>query len=126
MFNEFIGLSQVRESKGVGLYPALYMEHKTCKAQLLRSVSAWSIGFSADMVENSIHKAYIHHIGQARNFIYIENQYFMSSYDTIDCPLKNKVAEALFNRILIAHLNHENFKVLIVIPLYPGSFFTTP
>lgn len=99
------------------------MENKTCKAQLLRSVSAWSIGFPADMVENSIHKAYIHHIGQARHFIYIENQYFMSSYDTIDCPLKNKIAEALFNRILIAHLNHENFKVFVVIPLYPGNVF---
>eukprot|EP00826_Nyctotherus_ovalis_P026694 TRINITY_DN2082_c0_g1_i22.p1 TRINITY_DN2082_c0_g1~~TRINITY_DN2082_c0_g1_i22.p1 ORF type:complete len:550 (-),score=135.98 TRINITY_DN2082_c0_g1_i22:848-2497(-) len=121
MLNECVSLSQVRAAKGAGLYPALQMEHRTCKAQLLRSVSSWSIGFPTDMVENSIHKAYIHHIGQARNFIYIENQYFMSSYDTIDCPLKNKVAEALFNRILIAHLNNENFKVFIVIPLYPGT-----
>jgi len=123
MLNECLSISQVKESKGAGLYPASQMGNKTCKAQLLRSVSSWSIGFPPDMIESSIHKAYIHHIGQARHFIYIENQYFMSSYDTIDCPLKNKVAEALFNRILIAHLNHENFKVFIVIPLYPGNFF---
>lgn len=121
MLNECASLSQVREAKGVGLYPAQQMERRTCKVQLLRSVSSWSIGFPSDMTEKSIHDAYIYHIGRAKNYIYIENQFFMSYYDTIDCPLKNRIADALFNKILNAHLDNENFKVFIVIPIYPGT-----
>lgn len=30
-------------------------------------------------IEDSIHRAYIHHIRRAQRFIYIENQYFLGS-----------------------------------------------
>lgn len=91
-----------------------------CRVQLLRSVSFWSAGFDKDEYENSIYNAYIHHIGDADYFIYMENQFFVSAYTTVDCPVKNRIAEALFNRILIAHKRREQFKVYLLTPLYPG------
>lgn len=47
-----------------------------CDVHILRSVSKWS-GFRS--TENSILKAYIQMILSAKRFIYIENQFFMSS-----------------------------------------------
>lgn len=115
--DRFIGLNDPKFA------PSLTQNSGTCKAQLLRSASPWSIGFAENIVETSIQKAYIHHIGQAKHYIYIENQFFMSYYETVNCPIKNKISEALFNRILRAHTNHENFKLYIFIPLYPGCYF---
>jgi phospholipase D1/2 len=93
----------------------------TCCAQVLRSSADWSIGFSEDIFECSIYNAYIHYIGKAEHYVYIENQFFVSAYNTIDCPVKNRIADALFSRILIAHKNNEQFKVFLFAPLYPSS-----
>eukprot|EP00656_Telonema_subtile_P024579 TRINITY_DN2677_c0_g1_i10.p1 TRINITY_DN2677_c0_g1~~TRINITY_DN2677_c0_g1_i10.p1 ORF type:complete len:529 (-),score=62.16 TRINITY_DN2677_c0_g1_i10:61-1647(-) len=97
------------------------------KAQVLRSAGDWSVGFQSvggSWYENSVHQAYLHEIMNAEKFIYIENQFFISStanpsIDTdgdgqIDCMesmtgafnhnigtdiIKNQVAEALACRI---------------------------
>ena len=92
----------------------------SCKVQIARSASSWSIGFSENFVEQSIHNAYVTSIENSKHFIYVENQFFMSHHDSLDCNIKNKIVDSIFHRILRAHTSREKFKVYIILPLYPG------
>lgn len=83
--------------------------------QILRSVSRWSAG---SKVETSIHAAYCQNIKQARRWIYIENQFFVSG-QSHDPRLGNRVAAALAARIIRAHKAGERFRVMVVMPLLP-------
>lgn len=75
--------------------------------QLLRSVSSWSCGFiEKDLVEQSIHDAYIQTITKAQHYIYIENQFFITMQLGATGSLshvRNQIGEALFKRIVRAH-----------------------
>ena len=62
--------------------------------------------------------AYLELIRNARKFIYIENQFFISS--SAGKAVNNKVVEALVQRIKEAVKNKERFKVVIFVPLLPG------
>lgn len=79
----------------------------TC--QLLRSVSAWSCGFiEADLVEQSIHDAYIETITKAQHYVYIENQFFITMQLGMGMSgaagnVRNQIGETLFKRIVRAH-----------------------
>ncbi|XP_014089247.2 phospholipase D1 isoform X1 [Bactrocera oleae] len=94
----------------------------TC--QLLRSASSWSCGFiEQDLVEQSIHDAYIQTITKAQHFIYIENQFFITmqlgatgAYGNV----RNQIGETLFKRIVRAHKERKTFRVFVIIPLLPG------
>ncbi|OMJ91836.1 hypothetical protein SteCoe_5508 [Stentor coeruleus] len=88
----------------------------TCECQVIRSAGTWSLGL--ERPEHSIHTAYLNLIDEADHFIYIENQFFISS--TAGNPVKNSIAQALVDRIKIAALNKEKFKVIVVLPLLPG------
>lgn len=92
----------------------------TCECQVLRSASNWSLGLNADKnyLENSIQNAYIETIQNAKNFIYIENQFFISG--TAGDPVGNQIAQALVLRIEKAHLLKENFRVVVFLPLVPA------
>lgn len=90
----------------------------TCRCQLVRSSSKWSIGLQKDLFEMSIQTAYIQIIQSAQHLIYIENQFFISS--TADPIVKNKIVEALAYKIKEAHEAKRKFKVLINLPLLPG------
>lgn len=71
----------------------------TC--QVLRSVSSWNSGFiEQDIVEQSIHDAYVQTITKAQHYIYIENQFFISMGTM---QVKNQVADALLKRIVRAY-----------------------
>lgn len=88
--------------------------------QVLRSVSSWNCGFiESDLVEQSIHEAYIQSITAAEHYIYIENQFFIT-LEQGNAIVKNQVGEALFNRIMRAHKQHMVFRVYVVMPLLPG------
>ena len=87
-----------------------------CQCQVVRSAGMWSLGL--DKPEHSVHAAYLHLIAQAKHFIYIENQFFISS--TAGRPVKNQIAQALVERIKIAAALRENFKVIVMMPLLPG------
>lgn len=87
-----------------------------CNVQTLRSVSAWSAGVAK--TESSIHKAMIHLIRTSKHYIYIENQFFISAMD--DLPVRNEIANCLYERILRAANEKENFKVYVFLPLIPG------
>jgi phospholipase D1/2 len=76
------------------------------------------LGLKANKAENSIQIAYIETIDRAKNFIYIENQFFISG--TAGEPVKNGIAEALILRIRRAIERGESFVVFAVIPLLPG------
>eukprot|EP01094_Clydonella_sp_ATCC50884_P022040 TRINITY_DN4980_c1_g1_i1.p1 TRINITY_DN4980_c1_g1~~TRINITY_DN4980_c1_g1_i1.p1 ORF type:complete len:1036 (+),score=300.83 TRINITY_DN4980_c1_g1_i1:143-3109(+) len=88
----------------------------SCKVQVTRSIAMWSGGVP---VENSIYKAYIDAINHAKHYIYIENQYFISS--TFSDRPKNRIALALYERIKLAIERRENFRVFVMIPLFPAG-----
>ncbi|CAG9331940.1 unnamed protein product [Blepharisma stoltei] len=88
----------------------------SCECQLVRSAGLWSIGMLP--AESSIHSAYIHAIYDAQYFIYIENQFFISS--TAGSPVINCIAESLTYRIVKAINLNQPFKVIVAIPLLPA------
>ncbi|KAI8143329.1 hypothetical protein BJV82DRAFT_612344 [Fennellomyces sp. T-0311] len=91
----------------------------TCKVQVLRSSAHWSSGIER---EHSIYNAYMECITKAKHFIYIENQFFITTADpTSDKRLiKNKIGQAIVNRIIRAHKAKKKFRVIVVIPSAPG------
>jgi len=96
-------------------------EEHVVTVQLLRSASNWSYGTSA--TEDSIRQAYLHLITSAKNFVYIENQFFISSTqrsDSMDGGIMNGITKALADRILLAAQRRESFKVYISVPAKPG------
>ncbi|KAJ6452893.1 hypothetical protein C8R47DRAFT_262895 [Mycena vitilis] len=86
------------------------------KVQVCRSVSDWSHGV---LTEHSIQNAYIKLIEESEHFIYIENQFFISStYDKDE--VKNQIARALVERIVRAAQADQKFQVIVTIPEVPG------
>ena len=91
-------------------------ERENIECQLVRSAGLWSMGRKA--TEESIHEAYQVLIQESKKFIYIENQFFISS--TAGKPVMNIIGELLINRIRRAIECSENFKVIVMIPLLPA------
>lgn len=98
-----------------------YDEYPTAsrfRVQGLRSGSAWSIGLPPDTIESSIHNAYIDIIKNAKHYIYIENQFFISKAGKD--IVKNKIIKTLGERVHHAIKSNHNFLIFIVLPLLPG------
>jgi len=91
-------------------------QYGTCKVQAVRSVSDWSHGV---LTEASIQAAYIQLINESEHFIYIENQFFISSTKKGDV-VTNLIAKALVDRIIHAARFDQDFQVVVVIPEVPG------
>lgn len=92
--------------------------HGTCEIQVLRSSGVWSLGLKEP--EHSIQNAYLKAIETSEHFIYIENQFFITSTTLDGTMIENKIGDALFERIVRAHKNEELWKAVILIPLMPG------
>lgn len=87
----------------------------------LRSGSSWSIGICEK--EASIVDAYIEAINNAEHYIYIENQFFISQTKThleSSDIVQNRIAEAIYRRIIRSFRNKQTFRVYILIPLLPA------
>ncbi|CAK5267179.1 unnamed protein product [Mycena citricolor] len=84
--------------------------------QVVRSVSDWSHGV---LTEHSIQNAYCQLIREAEHFIYIENQFFISSTNKDDV-VKNQIAGALVERIVRAAREDRKFLVFVVFPELPA------
>lgn len=100
-------------------------EDEGAKCQLVRSGAGWSLG--SPLIENSIQQAYLKLIKDAKHFVYIENQFFISS--TAGDIVENSIGEALTARIHEAHMRSKPFFVLVVLPLLPafeGSVLSSP
>lgn len=91
----------------------------TCDVQILRSACDWSIG-TPGKVEHSIMNAYIKLIETSEHFVYIENQFFISSCVVDGDRIRNHLGDAIVERAIRAHRNGEQWKCVVVIPLMPG------
>jgi phosphatidylserine/phosphatidylglycerophosphate/cardiolipin synthase-like enzyme len=86
--------------------------------QVVRSLSAWSGPLIS--TESSISAAYLHMISTSEFYVYIENQFFISSVETV----QNQVANALVQRIYRAFEEDDNnFRVVINLPLHPEGAY---
>ncbi|OAA45680.1 Phospholipase D [Metarhizium rileyi] len=90
----------------------------TCEVQMLRSASTWSLG--TDETEHSIQNAYIKMIEDSEHFVYMENQFFITSTEAYNTKIVNRIGDALVDRIIRAHENEEDWRCAIMIPLMPG------
>ena len=90
----------------------------TCEVQILRSACNWSLGI--EDIEASIQSAYVRMIEESEHFIYMENQFFITSTETLNVKIANKIGDALVERIIRANENDEDWRCVIVIPLMPG------
>ena len=103
-------------------------------AQLFRSINGDGASFDTDrydtlifrkgrLTDASIHTAYIHHIRRAKNFIYIENQYFLGSAHTWDDEQDTKAHHIIPVEIalkIVDKINKgERFTAYVVIPMFP-------
>ncbi|OKL63463.1 hypothetical protein UA08_02078 [Talaromyces atroroseus] len=93
--------------------------HGTCEVQILRSASMWSLG-TPDVTEHSIMNAYVKLIEQSEHFVYIENQFFISTCEIDGRKVENLIGDALVERVIRAARNGETWRAVIVIPLMPG------
>ncbi|KAI8373627.1 hypothetical protein EDC96DRAFT_458022 [Choanephora cucurbitarum] len=90
----------------------------TARVQVLRSSAEWSSGVK---LEHSIQNAYIATILRAEHFVYIENQFFITSTDNKEENLlKNQIGNAIVKRIIRAHEEQTKFKVFVLMPLMPA------
>ncbi|BGP36940.1 hypothetical protein JCM10449v2_000843 [Rhodotorula kratochvilovae] len=91
----------------------------TARVQVLRSAADWSFGIHPK--ECSIQNAYCQMILEAKFFVFITNQFFITSTGAdAKGPVKNLVGQAIVQRVLSAAKNGEKFKVVILIPAIPG------
>ena len=91
----------------------------TCEIQILRSSCAWSMG-TPYVVERSIMNAYLKAIETSEHFVYIENQFFITSCEWEGTKIENSIGDALVERIIRANKHDEDWRAIIVIPLMPG------
>ncbi|KAJ5885297.1 Phospholipase D eukaryota [Penicillium taxi] len=91
----------------------------TCEVQVLRSSSIWSTG-TPDVTEHSIMNAYVKLIEESEHFVYIENQFFITTCEIEGRKIENLIGDALVERIVRAAKNGEAWRAVIVIPLMPG------
>lgn len=83
--------------------------------QFLRSSCGWSTGI--DRTEASIMNAYLEVIEKAKNFIYIENQYFISGISAEDA--QNPILEKLIDKLIEKITSKQKFRIIILIPVVP-------
>lgn len=95
----------------------------TCEMQICRSAGPWSLGTS-NRTEHSIQNAYLKAIEMSEHFVYIENQFFITSTVVNDVKIENHIGDALVDRITRAHREGTPWKCCIVIPLLPGFPFS--
>jgi phospholipase D1/2 len=91
----------------------------TCEFQLLRSAGPWSMGFQG-ITESSILTAYIRCIEQSKHFIFIENQFFITSCEIDGTTIENGIGDAIVKRVLRAHKEATEWRAVLIIPLIPG------
>lgn len=99
------------------LFQSLKAE-STCEIQILRSAGNWSLGLKE--TEHSIQNAYLKLIEQSEHYIYIENQFFVTTSSWDGVIIENRIGDAIVDRIIRAHVEKKTWKAFIIIPLMPG------
>ncbi|WVN88729.1 uncharacterized protein L203_103942 [Cryptococcus depauperatus CBS 7841] len=91
----------------------------SCEVQICRSTGPWSMG-TFTKVECSIQEAYCNSIQTSKHFVYIENQFFITSTIVDGIVIENRIGDALVERIIRAHKEKTAWRACIIIPLLPG------
>ncbi|XP_052175469.1 phospholipase D alpha 1-like isoform X2 [Diospyros lotus] len=139
-------LVNLRELDGIIIPPSPVTfpdDHETWNVQLFRSIDdgaafgfpdtpeeaakAGLVSGKDNAIDRSIHDAYIHAIRRAKNFIYIENQYFLGSCfgwnsDDIkdeDIGALHVIPKELSLKIVSKIEAGERFTVYVVVPMWP-------
>ena len=92
--------------------------------QVVRSLSLWSSGIVE--TEHSIYNSYVNMIKSAENFIYIENQFFITNASkptedsSAEFEVHNHIGYYLAEKVKERHRKKKDFKVYVVMPLVPG------
>lgn len=94
----------------------------TLEMQICRSAGPWSLG-TPSRIERSIQNAYLKAIQLSEHFVYIENQFFITSTNVNGVKVENKIGDALVHRIIRAHREGTPWKCCIMVPLLPGFAF---
>ena len=89
----------------------------TVTAQIVRSSADWSSGI---LTEQSIQNAYCQVIRDAKHFVYIENQFFITATGDQQTPVHNLIGKAIVDACLSADKEGRKFRVIILIPCIPG------
>ena len=127
-FENFLSQPEQKELEANVVNVNFFRKGIKSNVQVLRSASKWSVGIKKK--ENSILQGYYQLIDNAKHYIYIENQFFVSrafneeereecDYDLSDV-VENLIAYHIRKRIERAFLDKEKFRVFIFIPLLPG------
>ncbi|KAK6463764.1 phospholipase D [Scheffersomyces coipomensis] len=90
----------------------------TCEIQIVRSAGSWSLGLKDH--EQSVQNAYLKLIETSEHFVYIENQFFVTSTIVDGTEIQNRIGDALVDRIIRAHSEKKAWRAVIIIPLMPG------
>ncbi|SJM87881.1 related to Phospholipase D1 [Zygosaccharomyces bailii] len=90
----------------------------TCEVQVIRSAGYWSLGLKE--TEHSIQNAYLKLIETSEHYIYIENQFFVTTSHWDGVVIENKVGDAIVDRVIKANSEGRTWKAFILIPLMPG------
>lgn len=107
--------------------------------QLFRSINSDSANFDTNVLdklltrkgrlyENTIQRAYVHHIRRANRFLFIENQYFLGSshgWSIQEAKCTHLVPLEIVTRIVMAINNSEDFRAYILLPIHPEGDPTT-
>ncbi|KAJ7505449.1 phospholipase D [Mycena galericulata] len=93
----------------------------TCEMQICRSTGPWSMG--TKKTEHSIQNAYLKAIQLSEHFVYIENQFFITSTVVNEVKVENKIGDAIVKRIIRAHHDRMPWKCCIMVPVLPGFTF---
>ena len=89
----------------------------TVHAQVVRSSSDWSSGI---LTEHSIQNAYSEVIRNAKHYVYIENQFFITATGDQQAPVHNTIGKAIVDACVSAGKEGRKFRVIMIIPAIPG------
>jgi phospholipase D1/2 len=127
-FSNFLGPSEEKALETNVVNVNFFKKGIKSNVQVLRSASKWSVGIGKK--ENSILQGYYHLIDNAKHYLYIENQFFVSrafnDEEMAECDyalsdvVENLIAYHIRKRIERAYHSNEKFRVFVFIPLLPG------
>ena len=127
-FSNFLGQPEQKALETNVVNVNYFVKGVKSRVQVLRSACKWSVGIGKK--ENSILQAYYQLIDNAKHYIYIENQFFVSrsfnQEERDECEyalsdvVENLIAYHIRKRIERAYLAKEKFRVFVFIPLLPG------
>jgi phospholipase D1/2 len=121
---DLVGVQRPRHPVGgYSLHPLSPLETKnldnrgTVRAQVVRSSDDWSSGILTD---HSIQNAYHEIIRNAKHYVYLENQFFITATGEQQKPIQNTVGRAIVDAVVAAAKEGRKFRVIILIPAVPG------